>query len=175
MAEEVAAELASEDDLVNAIVELRRRGYRRMDAHTPFPSHRVLEALELARSPIPRLTLAGALIGGTGGYLLMWWTQAVDYPLDIGGRPDHAVPAFVPITFESAVLLGALFTFVGFLWMSGLPRLWKPLFEVEGFERASRDRFWLVVSCDGDEEPEQLMRELRSLRATDVRRVEEAP
>jgi hypothetical protein len=73
----------------------------------------------------------------------------VDYPLNVGGRPYHSAPAFIPITFEMAVLFAATAALVSAIVLGGLPRLWHPVFEVDGFERATIDRFWLAV-CAGD-------------------------
>jgi hypothetical protein len=93
--------------------------------------------------------LGAALAGGGGAYLLQWWINVFAHPLDVGGRPDHAAPAFVPITFEMAVLIGAASAVIAAVVLGGMPRLWDPVFEVDGFERATRDRFWLAVA-DGD-------------------------
>jgi hypothetical protein len=76
--------------------------------------------------------------------------NAYDYPLDVGGRPPHMPSAFVPITFEMAVLAAALTIFVALLAHAGLPRLWHPVFETEGFESASVDRFWLAAEAPSD-------------------------
>ncbi|HJL17595.1 MAG TPA: DUF3341 domain-containing protein [Sandaracinaceae bacterium LLY-WYZ-13_1] len=142
------AEYESQGALVEAAKTLRDAGYRRLDALTPSPSDEVCDALALPRSRLPFVTGAGAAIGGALAYLLLWWTQVVDYPLNVGGRPDHPWPAFVPLTFETAVLFGGVATFVGFFVACGLPRLWHPLFEVDGIERASVDRFVLLVDAE---------------------------
>ena len=88
-----------------------------------------------------------ALAGGAGAYFIQWYLNAYDYPLNVGGRPPHAAPAFVPITFETTVLVAALSGFVIFLALSRLLRLYHPVFEVEGFERASIDQFWLGIDA----------------------------
>jgi Protein of unknown function (DUF3341) len=76
---------------------------------------------------------------------VQWWCNAYDYPLDVGGRPLHSAPAFIPITFESAVLAASLTGFFAMIVLSGLPRLHHPVFGIDGFERASVDRFWIGV------------------------------
>lgn len=144
----IVAEYGDEAALVAAIRAMRDDGYRALDALAPFPTDAVCEALELPRSRIPWITGVGALIGGALAYLVLWWTQVVDYPLNVGGRAPHPWPAFVPITFETTVLVGGVATFFAFFVACGLPRLWHPLFELGGIERASVDRWFLVLDAD---------------------------
>jgi hypothetical protein len=139
----VLAEFDAPEPLALAYERLRTAGYTRLRTYTPYPVREVLATLP--ESPIPWLMLGAALLGGGGGYALQWWCNARSYPLDVGGRPLDSVPAFIPITFESAVLAAALTGFFAMLWFCGLPRLSHPLFEVDGFERAFVDRFWLGV------------------------------
>ncbi len=115
------------------------------EAYTPYDVAGVQEALRLPRSKVGWIGLAGGLAGGGGAFALEWWINVVDYPLNLGGRPDFSWPAFIPIAFEMAVLFAAASLLVGCILLGGLPRLWHPVFEIEGFERASIDRFWLSV------------------------------
>jgi len=148
VAEGLLAEFGDEEALARAAHGLRAKGYRQLEAFMPFPSEEVLEALEVPRSRVPLFVLIGALLGGSLGYLVMWWTNVLDYPLDVGGRDPNRWPTFIPITFESAILLGGIAAFLGFFLLSRLPRLWHPVFEVPGFERASSDAFFLSVSAE---------------------------
>lgn len=142
----VMAEFATPEALVDAVKRLRARGLVRLDAFTPYPLPEVEAALEAPRPRvIPALVLAASLVGGAAGYCVQWWTSAVDYPLDVGGRPLNSAPAFIPITFETAVLFGALAAFGAFLFVGRMPRLWDVVFEVDGFESVSVDRFWVGV------------------------------
>lgn len=145
------AEFASAAEALRAARRLRELGYRSLDLHAPYELPGADAALGLARPRIlPRLVLVFGLLGAASGYLVQWWTNAVDYPIVVGGRPFHALPAFVPITFEMGVLAGAFAALFGWIVTARLGRLWQPVFEVEGFERASDDRFWLAV---GDDDP----------------------
>ncbi|WP_437475684.1 DUF3341 domain-containing protein [Sorangium sp. So ce1014] len=141
------AEFETPEAMLRAITELRSRGYRRLDAFTPYPVHGVDEALGLRRSPLNWIVLPFALAGAAGGYLVQWYNNAYDYPLNVGGRPQHAAPAFVPITFEMTVLASALAGFVALLVLMRLPELWSPIFDVPGFERATIDRFWIGIDA----------------------------
>lgn len=137
--------------LVAALSALAEEGVQELDAHTPYPVEGVAEALQLPASPVPWLALLGALVGAIAAYLIQWFCAAVDYPLNVGGRPLHSAPAFIPITFESAVLGAALSVFLGLLWLWRFPRLVHPVFEVEGFvETASNDGYWLSLMLDED-------------------------
>lgn len=142
------AEFDRPEVLVEAIRALRREGIAGLDAHLPYPLHEVLDALELPPSRVPRYALAGGIAGACYAYLLQWWTNGFDYALNVGGRPLGSVPAFVPPTFEGAVLLAAFGAVLSFLGLSKLPRLWNPVAEVPGFHRATSDRFFLAVDAD---------------------------
>jgi len=141
------AEFDSAAALIAAARALRARGYRRLDAYTPYPVEGVEEALALPRSPLPRIVFPFALAGAGLAYLVQWAANAWAYPLVAGGRPPHAAPMFVPIAFETCVLAAALAALVALLVLCRLPELWHPVFAVEGFERASIDRFWLGVDA----------------------------
>jgi hypothetical protein len=142
----LVAEFASPDALLGAVRTLRKKGYADLDAFTPYPIHGMDEALGLARSRLTWLTLPCALFGLVGAYVLQWWCNGYDYPIDVGGRPPHSAPAFVPITFEMMVLCGGLGAMTLFFVLAKLPELYAPVFDVEGFERASVDAFFLGVS-----------------------------
>ena len=139
------AEFDSPTALVAAANEARLAGYRNMDAYSPIPLHELDEALGLQRTRLPRLVLIGGILGGLGGYGLQYWTQAMAYPLNIGGRPLHSWPQFIPVTFETTVLGAALTCFVGMWALNRLPMPYHPVFNVPAFARASTDRFFLCI------------------------------
>ena len=145
MATWLLAEFDTKEGLVSAIRRMREQGYRAMDAYSPFPDYDFEEAMEVPRTKIPWIALAAGLTGGGLGYLLLWWTSAVAYPLNVGGFPTHPAPAFIPITFELTILSAGIATFLSVLFANGLPRLWHPTSEIEGFDRTMVDRFWLQI------------------------------
>jgi len=139
------AEFESSTALAGAIEQLRASGYRELDAYTPYSTEQVRDALGRKRSKLSWFVLLGAIFGGASAYSLQWYLVAFLYPLNVGGRPPHMPLAFVPITFEMAVLGGSLAAFVSVLWGGKLLSWWDPVFEVNGFESASVDRFWLEL------------------------------
>jgi hypothetical protein len=143
----VMAEFASVGELVRAIEKARARGYSKMDAYTPFPSHDVIEALALPPSRLPLMVLAGGILGCLGGYGLQYFALVVDYPLNIGGRPLHSWPYFIPITFETTVLGAALTAVFGMLALNRLPTPYHPVFNDPQFALASRDAMFLCIEA----------------------------
>jgi hypothetical protein len=143
----VMAEFPSGDALLAGLRALREVGLSRFDAFTPYEVDGLQEALGVPRSRVPWIALAVGLTAGVAAYLLQWWINVVSYPLDIGGRPYHSAPAFIPITFEMTILFASTAALISALVLGGLPALWHPVFEVEGFDRATIDRFWLAVDA----------------------------
>lgn len=141
------AEFASGSDLLAGIRALHDQGVSRLDTFTPYEVAGLEELLGVRRSKLTWVALAAGLAAGGAAYLLQWWINVVDYPLDIGGRPYHSAPAFLPIAFEMSVLFGAAAALISAIALGGLPRLWHPVFDVDGFDRASIDRFWLSAGA----------------------------
>jgi Ni/Fe-hydrogenase subunit HybB-like protein len=141
----VLAEFATADDLYQACERVRDAGYTRWDAHTPFPVHGLGKAMGLARSPLPWIVLAMGLTGAAAGFILQWWVHTSAYPLVISGKPFFTWPAFIPITFEVAVLFSALGAVFGMLGLNRLPMHHHPLFRSKVFERVSDDAFFISI------------------------------
>jgi hypothetical protein len=139
------AEYASADALVSAASAVRRAGYTRFDAYSPLPIAGLAEAIGVRRSLLPFLVLAGGICGGLVGYGLQYWTMVEAYPINVGGRPLHSWPAFIPVTFELTVLGASLSAVLGMLALNGLPQPYHPLFNVPDFSLASQNRFFICV------------------------------
>lgn len=170
----VLGEFAEEARLLDAARVLRARGGATLDLHSPYPLHGAEEALGLRRSTVPLVALGAGLTGATAGYLLQWYTVAYDWPLNVGNRPPHSAPAFIPVTFELGVLFAALSIFLGLLAVYfGFPRVDHPVFEVEAFRSASIDGLWLSAEVAGVD-AEGMATELRRLGARQVSIVPEA-
>ena len=143
----VMAEYATPRDLMHAAVELREKGWTRMEAYSPFPVHGIDVALGHGGSKVPWIVLAGGLSGAGGGLLLQWWTSAVAYPIWVAGKPLFSLPAFVPITFELGVLLAAFSALLGMLALNKLPKPYDPVFKHSRFARVTDDRFFLAIEA----------------------------
>lgn len=141
--------LLAEFETPAALIEAARRakaeGYKRMDAYTPYPMEALTDALGHRITRLPYVVLIGGLLGGLGGYLLQWYTSTYSYPLNVADRPLHSWPAFIPVTFECTILGASLSAVFGMLGLNGLPMPYHPLFNIDRFALASRDRFFLCI------------------------------
>jgi hypothetical protein len=170
----VLAEFRDEAALCAAARRLRELGQRRLDAYSPVPLHGVDEALGLRKSPVPLIALIGGVSGAAGGYLMQWWMNAVDFPINVANRGFHSPPTNIPITFETGVLLASLAIVFGLFALCGFPRTHHPVFETEGFRTASVDALWLSAEVKA-EDAEPVSRELERLGAVQVSRVPGGP
>ena len=169
----LVAEFDTAQTLVKAAEKARDAGYRSMDGYSPFPIEGLMEALGHRAKALPLLVLFGGLLGGLGGYLLQWYTATQSYPLNVGGRPLHSWPMFIPVTFECTILGAALTAVFGMLGLNGLPEPYHPLFHVERFALASRDRFFLAIRAN---DPKFSLQETRKfLESLGAREVTEVP
>ena len=139
------AEFSTPEALLEAARHCYAEGYRKMDGYSPFPVDGLSEALGLHRNRLPLIVLIGGVLGCVGGFYLQYWVSAIDYPLNVGGRPLNSWPAFVPVTFELTILLAALSAVFGMIALNGLPMPYHPVFNVERFQFASRNRFFLCI------------------------------
>lgn len=142
------ARFESPDALLLAVRELRGLGYTRLEAYTPYAVEGLADALGHLRNRIPLLMLLGGLVGGLGTLGLQYYSAVIDYPLNVGGRPDASWPAFVPAALEMTILFAVLAGVIGLFASTGLPRLHHPLFDVPDFEQASRAGFFLWLRAD---------------------------
>ena len=164
----VLGEFAEERAALDAVRALRAKGHEALDLHSPYPIHGAEEALGLRRSTVPIVALVAGVTGAISGYVLQWWTVGVDWPLNVGNRPPHSPPAFIPITFELGVLFASLTIFFGLLFAYfRFPRVHHPVFEVEEFRSATIDRLWLSAAV-GRTEADAVAGELRRLGARSV-------
>jgi hypothetical protein len=155
------AEFGSAGELTTAVRVFSEKGYTRLETYSPVPL-----SLDIPRpaSRLPVVVFFAGLLGGIASYAIQWYANVYTYPLDIGGRPAHAVPAFIIPTFEGTVLCASLAAFIGFFVIARLPAPWHPVFEIDGFERATIDRYWLAVDAsDRRDAPDGAVRELWSL------------
>jgi mono/diheme cytochrome c family protein len=143
----VLAEFGSADALIAACKRVREAGYTKFDAHSPYPVHGIDDAIGITPTTLPYVVLGGGASGLTLGYLLQWWTAAIDYPIVISGKPMVGAHN-VPICFELTILLGAFGAFFGMLLYNGLPQLYNPLFRSSRFRRATSDRMFVSIDAE---------------------------
>jgi len=141
--------LMAEFDEVNAAIVAAQNaygaGYRKMDAYAPFPVEELSEAVGFQKNGVALVCLVGGLLGCTGAFILQWWINTISYPVNIGGRPLNSWPSFIIVTFEMTILFSGLSAVFGMLALNGLPMPYHPVFNVPQFDRASKDRFFLVI------------------------------
>jgi len=167
------AEFAEPEALLEAARRSFAEGYRRMDAYSPFPIDGLAEAIGFHKTRLPLLVLIGGIIGCIGGFYLQYWVAVIDYPLNIGGRPLNSWPMFIPVTFELTILVAGLTAVLGLLALNGLPMPYHPVFNVERFQLATRNRFFLCIeSVDPRFSHETTRRFLESLAPQGVYEVE---
>ncbi len=140
------AEFEDPNALVAAAHRAREAGYRRMDAYSPLPIEELHEAIG-QHTKLPLIVLIGGLVGCLSGYLLQFWVSTMAYPINVGGKPLHSWPAFIPVTFECTILGAALSAVLGMLALNGLPQPYHPVFNVARFALASRNRFFLCIEA----------------------------
>jgi hypothetical protein len=141
------AEFDSAQALVTAAQRARAAGYARMDAYSPFPIEELADALGVRASRLPLLVLLGGVLGCVGGYFMQYYAAAIAYPVNVGGRPYHSWPAFIPVTFEMTILVAAVTAVLGMLALNGLPMPYHPVFHIPRFALATRDRFFLCIEA----------------------------
>ncbi len=144
----VVAVFDTAEAVKDAAARLRQQGYRSFEAYTPYP----IEGLDRVIHPrpqrlLPGLMFAGAVLGAAWGYWIQYWDEALNYPLNVGGRPYNSWPAFTVGTFEFMLMVAIAAGFFGMLAVSRLPKLYHPVFEARAFARASRDRFVICIEA----------------------------
>jgi hypothetical protein len=170
----ILAEYTEVDALLAACRKAREAGFRDVDTYSPYPLHGVDEVLGWKPSRVPFIALVGMVTGGLGGFMMQYFLNAVDYPLNVGNRLLNSVPVWIPITFETTVLFTGVMMFLGLLALLGLPRPHHPVFESDAFQRsASTHAYWISVTVPTSERDGEIAETLRSAGARTVEVVKE--
>jgi hypothetical protein len=143
----VLIEFKDPEALISAAKKAYDVGFREMDAFTPYPVEGLSEAIGFEKESVSFFTLIGGITGGLLGFAMQWYSNVIDYPINVGGRPNLSWPSFIPVTFELTVLGAALSAALGMLVLNQLPEPWHPVFNSPQFLRASRDRFFLCIQA----------------------------
>jgi hypothetical protein len=141
------AEFRTAEEILQATRRAWQEGYRNMDAYTPYPVEGLAAELGLPRTRVPFVVLMGGLVGAAAGFFMQYWAMAVDYPINVGGRPYNSWPVFIPVAFEMMVLVASFAALFGMLFLNGLPQPYHPVFNVPRFARATQDRFFLCIEA----------------------------
>jgi len=165
------AEFESADELLAAVKAARAANYSLMEAYTPHPIEKVSD--ELAhKNHLPLIVLIGGAVGALTGFCLQYYTAAISYPLNVGGKPLNSWPSFIVVTFEMTILFAAMAAVLGMFALNRLPQPYHPVFHAPNFELASRNRYFLLIkSRDSNYDPvktPELLRTLTTLSVVDL-------
>ena len=167
------AEFDTAADIMHAAEKVRDSGYKRWDVYTPFPIHGMDDAMGLKKSKVGWFTFCGGAIGITAGYLMIWWMNAFDYAIVVGGKPLFSPIYSFPVAYECTILLAAFGSLGGMLFLNRLPRWYNPIFSSERFKRASHDKFFLAIEATdpkfSDTETRKLLQDTGSKHIEEVR------
>jgi hypothetical protein len=141
----LGAEFSSAAALLEAAKKIYAHGFKKWDVYSPFPIHGMDHAMGFKRSRVSLFSLIGGFTGLTTGFVLIYYTSALNYPLIVQGKPYFALEPSLPIFFELTILLTAFGTILGLLLLTLLPRLHHPVFNWDRFQRATDDGFFLVL------------------------------
>src|ERR1041385_5332436 len=168
----IMGEFDNPSDLVAAARRTYEAGYRRINGYSPYPIEELSEAIGFTRTALPLIVLIGGVLGGLGGFMMQYWMEVIDYPLNVGGKPFNSWPAFIPITFECTVLVAAFAAVLGMLVLNKLPQPYHPVFNAPNFALATRDRFFLVIEANDPHfvhnETKQFMETVGAKNVSDV-------
>jgi len=162
-------EFNDENELMEAIAQIRRQGYSKLEAYTPFPIHGIDDALGNKPSKLGWFVVCCGLTGATAAATFLWWTSAVDYPIVVGGKPLFAFTYSIPIMFELMILLSAFGSLYGMLGVNRLPRLYHPIFNYTNADRINDDGFVLAIEAEDPQfDAEECVRVLESAGAVNA-------
>ena len=167
------AEFDTAADIMHAAEKVRDSGYKRWDVYTPFPVHGMDDAMGLKKSKVGWFTFFAGAAGLTLGYLMIWWMNAYDYAIVVGGKPLFSPIFSFPVAYECTILLAAFGSLGGMLFLNRLPSWYSPLFSSERFKKATHDKFFLAIEATdpkfSDNETRKLLEDAGSKHIEEVR------
>jgi len=166
----VIAEFDNTTDTLHAAEQVRDAGFRKWDVYMPFPIHGMDKAMGLKNSKVGWFSFIGGVTGYTTGMLMIWWMNAIDYKILVGGKPMFSPYGAFPPSYELTILFGAFGAILGMLFLNRLPRLHHPLLKHRRFELASHDKFFVVIETADSKYSEAESRKL--LEAAGSKRIE---
>ena len=170
----IIAEFETAADILHAAEKVRDAGFRRWDVYTPFPIHGMDGAMGMRNSKVGWFSFVGGVSGYTLGMLMIWWMNAYDYPIIVGGKPMFSPFSAFPPSYELTILLGSFGAILGMLFLNRLPRLHHPLLKNRRFALATHDRFFVVIETTDPKYSEmETRRLLETLGSKHIEVVEE--
>jgi hypothetical protein len=159
----IIAEFDTPAAALHAAEKVRDAGFNKWDVFTPYPVHGMDKAMGMKNSKVGWFSFCGGAVGYTTGMLMIYWMNAVDYPIIVGGKPMFSPFGAFPPSYELTILLGAFGALLGMLFLNRLPRLYHPLLKNRRFAKASHDRFFLVIETS---DPKYVENQTRNLLET---------
>ena len=156
----ILAEFETTADVLHAAEKVRNAGFRRWDVFTPFPIHGMDKAMGMKNSPVGWFSFLGGVTGYTTGMVMIWWMNAFDYKILVGGKPMFSPYGAFPPSYELTILFGAFGALLGMLFLNRLPRLHHPLLKHKRFEQVTHDKFFIVIETDDPKYSETETRKL---------------
>jgi len=141
----IIAQFDTPADTMHAAEHVRDAGFTKWDVFTPFPVHGMDKAMGMKNSKVGWFSFLGGVTGYTTGMLMIWWMNAYDYPIVIGGKPMFSPFGAFPPSYELTILLGSFGAILGMLFLNRLPRLHHPLLKHKQFALATHDKFFIVI------------------------------
>ncbi len=170
----IIAEFDNTSDVLHAAETVRNAGFRRWDVYAPFPVHGMDKAMGIKNSKVGWFSFIGGCTGYTTCMLMIWWMNAVNYPILIGGKPMFSPYAAFPPSYELTILFGAFGSLLGMLFLNRLPRLHHPLLKNRRFGKATHDKFFVVIETSDPKYSETETRKLlEAAHSTHIEMVEE--
>ncbi len=168
------ASFATPGEVMHAAENVRDKGFKHWDVITPFPVHGMNEAMGLKRSKVPVFTLLGGATGFFGGMLMIWYMNAYDYPIAVGGKPMFSPMYAFPVSYELTILLAAFGAIIGMFLLNRLPMHYHPAMKHDAVDRASNDRFYIVIeSSDPKFEEKTTTALLNEIGGSEVTRIDD--
>jgi len=142
------AEFTTAAAVLHAAEKVRAAGFQRWDVFTPFPVHGMDKAMGLKNSKVGWFAFLGGVAGYATGMLMIWWMNAIDYPIVVGGKPMFSPHSAFPPSYELTILFGSFGSLFGMLFLNRLPRLYHPLLKNKRFALVTHDRFFVVIETN---------------------------
>ena len=143
----LAVEFDEPEGLLDAARALKAQGYEDIEVYTPYSLAEIPAILGWKKSPMALIVGTCGFMGAIGGFCMQYFANVIHYSWNIGGKPMNSWPMWIPITFECGILCAGVSGVVSMFVLNKLPHLHHPMFRLEAFTRASKDRFFLVVEA----------------------------